>query len=76
MSQMLPLYWELGHPSLKMPSASPSAERGGMHHGKERALTQNTFAVFIAAPAAWEAYWAVVTEEREGSSRIKLAHVI
>lgn len=47
-----------------------------MHHGKERALTQNTFAVFIAAPAAQEAYWVVVTEEREGSSRIKLAHVI
>lgn len=76
MSQMLLLYWELGHPSLKMPSASPSAELGGMNHGKERALTQNTFAGFTPAPTAQEAYWAVVTEEREGSSQIKLAHVI
>lgn len=47
-----------------------------MHHGKERALTQNTFAVFIPAPTAQEAYWAVVIEEREGFCQIKLAHVI
>lgn len=47
-----------------------------MHHEKERALTQNTFAVFMPAPTAQEAYWAVVTEEREGSCQIKLARVI